>query len=240
MSIDKVLDKEDIEFYLKELAKNIRKINGKYPPTEIIIVGGASILLNYNFRQATQDIDAFNSTSESGIKRAINAVTDKYNLENDWINSDFIYTNSYTPRLREFSKFYKQYSNCVSVYTVKDEYLIAMKIVSARLYKNDLSDIVGILLDSKNHITYESIDKAMNDLYDGWSRTNVEIVEMVKNLLSMNRNELNEIYSHFIEEQNKNKDILTRNSINGSINSKEQDEVDYELTKWYTVKFNYY
>jgi len=39
MSIDKVLDKEDIEFYLKELAKNIRKINGKYPPTEIIIVG---------------------------------------------------------------------------------------------------------------------------------------------------------------------------------------------------------
>ena len=31
--------------------------------------------------------------------------------------------------------------------------------------------------------------------------------------------------------QNKNKDILTRNSINGSINSKEQDEVDYELTK---------
>jgi len=152
-------------------------------------------------------------------------------LENDWINSDFIYTNSYTPRLREFSKFYKQYSNCVSVYTVKDEYLIAMKIVSARLYKNDLSDIVGILLDSKNHITYESIDKAMNDLYDGWSRTNVEIVEMVKNLLSMNRNELNEIYSHFIEEQNKNKDILTRNSINGSINSKEQDEVDYELTK---------
>ena len=220
MSIDKVLDKEDIEFYLKELAKNIRKINGKYPPTEIIIVGGASILLNYNFRQATQDIDAFNSTSESGIKRAINAVTDKYNLENDWINSDFIYTNSYTPRLREFSKFYKQYSNCVSVYTVKDEYLIAMKIVSARLYKNDLSDIVGILLDSKNHITYESIDKAMNDLYDGWSRTNVEIVEMVKNLLSMNRNELNEIYSHFIDEQNKNKDILTSNSINGSINSK--------------------
>ena len=90
---------------------------------------------------------------------------------------------------------------------------------------------MGILLDSKNHITYESIDKAMNDLYDGWSRTNVEIVEMVKNLLSMNRNELNEIYSHFIEEQNKNKDILTRNSINGSINSKEQDEVDYELTK---------
>lgn len=229
MSIDKILDKNDIEFYLKELAKNIRKMNGKYPPTEIIIVGGASILLNYNFRQATQDIDAFNSTSTSSIKRAINEVTDKYNLENSWINSDFIYTNSYTPRLREFSEFYKQYSNCVSIYTIKDEYLIAMKIVSARLYKNDLSDIVGILLDSENHITYESIDKAMNDLYDGWSRTNVEIVEIVKNILSMNHEELKNMYVQFIEEQQRNRNDLI-------MKKKEKNDIEINQDKEYQLE----
>ena len=42
--------REDIDTYLKELAKRFRKLNGTKMPGEIIIVGGAAVLLKYDFR----------------------------------------------------------------------------------------------------------------------------------------------------------------------------------------------
>ena len=50
--------KENLDQYLKELAKEFRKRNGKAIPAEIILVGGASVLINYGFREMTYDIDA--------------------------------------------------------------------------------------------------------------------------------------------------------------------------------------
>lgn len=35
--------------YLKELAKEFRKLNGKTMPAEIILIGGAAVLANYGF-----------------------------------------------------------------------------------------------------------------------------------------------------------------------------------------------
>ena len=206
MSIEN-LKKENIDFLFKELSKDIRKINGKYPPTEIVVVGGASILINYNFRESTQDIDVFNSNF-SQLKQAINNISDKYSLNNHWLNTDFIYTNSFTPKLRNYAQFYKEYSNCVSIYTIKDEYLIAMKIVSARIYKNDFSDIVGILMESSKNIDFSMIDKAMINLYDGWEKVEPSIKELVNTLSSMNKSELTSIYRVFDEQQNANLSII--------------------------------
>lgn len=50
--------KESLDMYLKQLAKEFRKQNGKAMPAEIILIGGASILANYGFRDMTYDIDA--------------------------------------------------------------------------------------------------------------------------------------------------------------------------------------
>ncbi len=36
--------KDNLDMYLKELAKEFRKLNGKTMPAEIILVGGASVL----------------------------------------------------------------------------------------------------------------------------------------------------------------------------------------------------
>lgn len=55
--------------------------------------------------------------------------------------------------------------------TVCAEYLIAMKLMAGRKYKNDLSDVVGILMEHEKAgapIGMERIDVAMHDLYDGW------------------------------------------------------------------------
>jgi len=52
--------------------------------------------------------------------------------------------------------------------TVASEYLIAMKLMSGRRYKNDLSDIAGILLEHQkqgNPISQEMIGKAITKLY---------------------------------------------------------------------------
>ena len=54
---------------IKRFAKEYRKALGK-APAEIIIVGGGSIMLNYKFRDATQDFDVI-LRAASGIKDVI-------------------------------------------------------------------------------------------------------------------------------------------------------------------------
>ena len=47
--------------------------------------------------------------------------------------------------LHEVSVYYRTFSNVLTIRTITAEYLLAMKLMSGRRYKNDLSDIVGIL-----------------------------------------------------------------------------------------------
>lgn len=159
---------DNIDTYLKELAKEYRKINGKNTPAEITLVGGAAILANYGFRDKTYDVDAIIRAS-SAMKDAANRVGDKFNLPNNWFNSDFENTASYTPRLRQYSEHYRTYSNIVDFRTISGEYLMAMKLMSGRPYKHDLSDVAEIFAEHKkkgNPIPKEKVITAITDLYD--------------------------------------------------------------------------
>ena len=93
---DKPFTKDDLNLYLKELAKEFRKRQGKTMPVEIVLIGGASVIINYGFREMTYDIDAITSAAAS-MKDSVNYVGDKYNLPNGWIYSDFMSTPSYSP-----------------------------------------------------------------------------------------------------------------------------------------------
>ena len=53
-----VFTRENLDLYLKELAKEYRKLSGKAMPAEIILIGGAAILERYGFRDMTTDVDA--------------------------------------------------------------------------------------------------------------------------------------------------------------------------------------
>lgn len=161
------IKKENIDEYLNSLAKEYKRINGKNVPAEIVIVGGASIVINYGFRDFTYDIDAI-YTAGSAMKDAIRAVTDKYGLPDDWINNDFVKTSSYSNTLIEISKYYKEFSHILQVRTIRGEYLLAMKLNSGRPYKHDISDIIGILnehIGNGNPITLEQLEEAHNKLY---------------------------------------------------------------------------
>ena len=126
MSADKPFTRENLDSYLMELAKEFRKKNGSRMPAEIILMGGASILINYGFREMTYDMDAIIKSS-GAMRDAINTVGDRLGLPIGWLNTDFIHTNSYTPRLAEHSKYYKTFANILQIRTVSDEYSLLIK-----------------------------------------------------------------------------------------------------------------
>ena len=167
MSVEVPISKESLHTYLQVLGKKFRKLNGKKMPAEIILIGGASVLINYGFRDVTYDADAI-ILSSSVMKEAINFVRDEFALPFDWLNEGVKKTESYSEKLAEVSVYYKSFSNVMTVRTVAAEYLVAMKAMSGRQYKYDLSDIVGILMEHERKndpISRETIDTAIFKLY---------------------------------------------------------------------------
>ena len=65
MLSDNSFTKDNLDKYLKELAKEYRKRNGKNIPAEIILIGGASVVINYGFREMTYDMDAIINAASS-------------------------------------------------------------------------------------------------------------------------------------------------------------------------------
>ncbi len=208
MSIDnKPFTKTDIENYLKELGKELKK-RGRGTPMEIILVGGASILVNYDFRVSSYDIDAYYAKA-SIMKECINAVGDKFGLPTGWVNDDFMKTSSFTPKIIEYSKYYKKYSGVLTVRTVKAEYLVAMKLVSGRKYKKDLSDVAGIIYEQQlagAPLTYEMIDRAVIELYGDWARISKDSKDMLKKILSCDN--MQELFDELSQYESDAKDIL--------------------------------
>lgn len=208
MSFNQPFTKDNLDYYLKELAKEFRKLNGKITPAEIILIGGASILLNYGFREMTYDMDAIISAS-SVIKEAINRVGDKYSLPNGWLNTDFVKTKSYTPKLIEFSVFYKSYYHILNVRTVASEYLVAMKLMSGRKYKNDLSDVIGILYEHEKQgkpLSMKQIEKAVCNLYECWDSLPEDSKKFIISVL--NKGNYEGLLRQYREEELANKDVL--------------------------------
>ena len=203
-----VFTKENLDTYLKELAKEFRKINGKSMPAEIILIGGAAILVNYGFRDMTTDVDAIIHAASS-MKDAINRVGDKYELPNGWLNTDFMRTGSYSPKLNEFSVHYKKFSNVLEIRTIASEYLIAMKLRSGRKYKNDLSDIIGILAEHERKdepITLEMINIAINNLYGGWDDFPTDSKKFIED--AINTGNYEQVYASTNAEEKRSKEIL--------------------------------
>ena len=205
---DKTFTKENLDTYLKALAKEFRKRYGKSANAEIILIGGAAILANYGFREMTTDIDAIIHAT-SAIKESINFVGDKFDLPNGWLNTDFTKTSSYSPKLDEFSVFYKSFYGVLSVRSISSEYLIAMKLRSGRKYKNDLSDIIGILAEhekGQNPLTLNSIDSAVTKLYGGWEGFPEDSKAFIEDAFSNGR--FLEVYESVRNEEKLSKSIL--------------------------------
>ncbi|MBR3056504.1 MAG: hypothetical protein IKG93_00925 [Clostridiales bacterium] len=212
MSSDKPFEftKENLDEYLKAVAKEYRKLVGKGMPAELVLIGGASVLLNYGFRDMTTDIDAL-ILAASGMRDAINHVRDQYDLPDGWLNSDFTNTESYTPKVLEFSKYYRTYSNLVTIRTISAEYLVAMKLRAGRLYKHDLSDVLGILADHEQKgcpLTKEMIHDAVCNLYGSWEVLPETSIVFLENV--MKNGNFTQLFSEVTTDEKETRSLLTK------------------------------
>lgn len=200
--------KENIDLYFKELSKEYKRLGGRNMPVEIVLIGGAAIVESYGFRNMTTDIDAI--IPAMGImKDAINHVGDKFGLPNGWLNADFMQTASYSPKLSGYSKHFKTFNQVLNVRFISGEYLIAMKLKSGREYKNDLSDIIGILAEHEkngNPITMEAITVAVGNLYGGMDQIDEKSVSFINAVMENKRYE--EMYDIIRETEKNTKSVL--------------------------------
>ncbi|WP_044973669.1 DUF6036 family nucleotidyltransferase [Ruminococcus sp. HUN007] len=205
---EKPFTKENLDQYLKELAKEFRKLNGKTIPADIVLIGGASVVINYGFRNMTYDMDAVINASAS-MKDAINHVGDKYNLPNGWLNTDFMKTTSYSTKIVQYAKYYRTFSNIVTFRTIAGEYLLAMKLMAGRQYKYDLSDVIGILWEhekSSTSISLDQIKKAAADLYGSYDKLPEYSRLFIEKIIA--EKEYEKIYEKVRNMESENKDIL--------------------------------
>ena len=210
MSADIVFTKENLDACLSRLAREFRKLNGTKVPAEIVLIGGAAVLANYSFRDMTYDIDAVIRASSS-MKDAINRVGDEMGLPNGWLNSDFTRTKSYSPKLLQYSEYYKRFGYVLEVRTVSREYLVAMKLMSGRQYKNDISDVIGILHEQKERgkpLTLTMIKNAVSNLYDSWDNLPQDSKELITEVMQ------NEQYEALYEQYRINERIAKESLIN--------------------------
>ncbi len=197
MSTDFTFTKENLDACLSRLAKEFRKLNGKKVPAEIVLIGGAAVLANYGFRDMTYDIDAIIQASSS-MNDAINKVGDEMGLPNGWLNSDFTKTTSYSPKLLQYSQYYKRFGYVLDVRTVSGEYLVAMKLMSGRQYKNDISDVVGILNEQKERgkpLSLEMIKTAVINLYGSFDKLPQNSQELITEI--MRDGQLEKLYEQY-------------------------------------------
>lgn len=225
--------KENIDTYLKEVAKEYRKRSGKATPAELVLIGGASVLINYGFRDMTTDVDALILAS-SAMNDAINIVRDRYGLPNGWLNADFKKTDSYSAKLSRFSVYYKTYSNIVTIRTIAAEYLIAMKLRSGRQYKSDLSDVLGILSEHEKRgtpVSIEQIHKAVTELYGDWQTLSDASRAFIENVMKDGRFEM--LYDHTARGEKETRELLVRfeNDYPGVTSGSNVDEIAESLQK---------
>jgi hypothetical protein len=124
----------DIQRYFKSLADELlsRQVTG-----EIVIAGGAVMLLVIRNRQTTKDVDAYFATNPQEIRDAARVVAQNENLPDDWINDGlkgFFYTNPPTTLWLDYPG--------LRVYYANPDYVLAMKATAGR--PEDIPDIQAL------------------------------------------------------------------------------------------------
>ncbi|HZU67997.1 MAG TPA: DUF6036 family nucleotidyltransferase [Ktedonobacteraceae bacterium] len=134
------MNKQDIEKYLHMLGQELlqRQLTG-----EILLVGGAVMLLKVQNREVTKDIDAyFNPEQANTIRDAARVVAERERLPENWINDaakGFFYTQPPTALWAEYPG--------LRIYIPSLDYLFAMKAIAGR--PQDIEDMKALARDLK-------------------------------------------------------------------------------------------
>lgn len=168
----KIIRRDDIDIIFDALADEYLKLNGE-DIFDVYLVGGAAIVLNFEYRASTIDIDACFKNNQQ-INQAIDEVSKRLDLPKDWLNCDFMVTPSYSPVIVNKAKLYKAFRKVIKVHLLEPKYLIAMKLKSSRPTGGDLDDVIKMIYELRYKnipISYEEIINAYKELYLDFSNT---------------------------------------------------------------------
>lgn len=128
----------EIRLYLSKISDRLseKEITG-----EIVVFGGAAMVLAYQARVSTKDVDAV-FVPKNEVYDAADVVALEYGLESGWLNDavkGFLSEHGKTVPVLDYPN--------LKVYVAAPEYLLAMKCMSMRLGKDetDLNDICFLI-----------------------------------------------------------------------------------------------
>jgi hypothetical protein len=126
-----------------EIEDNLRALGAKLAQRglvgEILLFGGAYMLLVIENREATKDIDAYFATEAEAIRRAAAEVAKERGLPPDWLNDavkGFIHR-------RPDPTLWASYEG-LNIYTPDAAYVFAMKAEATRAGSFDFDDLVAL------------------------------------------------------------------------------------------------
>jgi hypothetical protein len=135
------MDKVELEKALSRLGQLLRdrRVAG-----EIAVFGGAAIVLGFDFRTATEDVDAMITQGHGQVVKAQEEVGAELGLPPNWLNEQ---GTGYLSRHNDF-KLFKTYPSegqfGLRVLTATGQYLLAMRLLSLRHYGHDVQDVVQL------------------------------------------------------------------------------------------------
>ena len=150
-----MLQKETIINALKRLGAELKS---KGLEGEILLTGGAAMCLVHSARDMTKDIDALYEPKEI-INRLAITIAKEENLPEDWLNDSvkgFVVQDAPSEDFMSLEG--------LKITTVTAEYLLAMKLISARYGEKDADDI-RFLLNKLEIKTSEEAFKVITDFY---------------------------------------------------------------------------
>lgn len=139
--------------------------------SEITLCGGAAMVLNYNSRLSTRDVDCLRV--DNIIRTKADELAATFDLENDWLNDNVCVTSSYSNELVKLRELYNTYGN-LTVYTVKGLPLLCMKLVSWRANSSDFNDCEYMTTALREHHTIQDVYDMVTLLYGNTSLLSVE------------------------------------------------------------------
>jgi predicted nucleotidyltransferase len=126
---------------------------------EIGIVGGAAMVLAFDARVATKDVDAIFKPSEA-IRKVVRKIAEENDLPADWLNNG---VKGFLPRDPK-RKIEMLTIPGLRVWVPEPEYMLAMKAISARFDTNDGDDL-KLLIRKLNMSSSEEILKIVEKYY---------------------------------------------------------------------------
>jgi len=149
MARSKVFDRQALEQAFRELGQRAYN-EGKV--VEIAIYGGSALMLTYDWRAATRDVDAVFEADKQTVRRLAKEIAEANGWDDDWLNDGvkgFLSAADAEPgSKRFFGTFPSEDEPGLRVMLAAPEYLFAMKCRAMRLggvdENADIADIRGL------------------------------------------------------------------------------------------------